>query len=108
MGGVERTEAGWARGCGREDDGDGSAVVAARALSLSLLVLLRCWWARPVRSCSCSCCGGLDRTGVSLCRLALLLGLGWGWVTEGARLGVAEETWFWAWAALGGLQHQQQ
>lgn len=75
--------------------------MAERALSLSLLVLLGCCWARLVRSCSCLWCG-LGRTGVSLCRLALLLGWEWGWVAAEARLGAAEESWFWAWTARGG------
>lgn len=53
-------EDGWlARGCGCGREDDGLALVAEGALSLSLLVLLGCWWARLVRSCSCC---GLGRT----------------------------------------------
>lgn len=45
-----------ARVRGREDDGDGSALGGGEgSVPLSLLVLLGCWCARLVRSCSC--CG---------------------------------------------------
>lgn len=95
--GVREGECWLARGCGgREDDGDESALVAERALSLSL-----CWCFSGIGGLGLSAHAharvvGLDRTGVSLCRLALLLGWKWGCEVEEARLGEAEELWFWA------------
>lgn len=91
-----------ARGCADERmTVTGRPWVAERALSLCL-----CWCFSGVGVLGLSAHAharvvDLGRAGVSLCRLALLLGWEWGWEAEEARLGMVEESWFWAWTAWG-------